>query len=424
MRQLLESDLELVVRKGFVFVPLLLDPSIDAEVRAARATDSLIEEDGKRFICTLSLRALVEHYPRLHPEAFAALRTACLQKWGYTPEPDAAVVDEKLRTLLFQIMPHFVRRRREPVVSRQGAGTSLRSTGIAKSRRPTAESDDPARAEKEVLELICQRIEIPKKYLEEAIRLLNPEPLRRALRTLEDLERPLAPLEEGRMPAHRLREWVLQALEIKILHDEKVRLVQRLREREESASGDVRHLAALRYIAETGSFELDGFGFFRIDGSAEYVVYKHTGEYALKDYYGRIYLFPDCRVAVSTVAPLRPFVLDRYKHPFLEGDGQGQLICMRGFLPPRTFNAANVIRTLEEGIHALLYGYSPRRRNGYHSLDRTLKYVSGPESDPSEDEFFTLVGHMRVIHFDDLRVPPDHPKLASGEVAITNAHTP
>lgn len=411
MRQLLESDLELVVKEGFVFVPLLLDPSIDAEVRADGATGPLIEVDGKRFVRALSLRSLIENYARLHPDAFAALRTACLQKWGYTPPPEAVTIDDKLRTILFEIMPYFVRCRKASMVSPQER--PLRSVGSAA----------PAVAE-EVLELISRRVQIPKGYLRAANRLLDPEPLRRGLRALEKRERPLPPLEEGRISAHRLREWVRQALEAQILREEKARLAQRLQERERSAKGGVRHLATLLYIAEAGGLEIDGFGFTRIGRTGEYVVYKRTGEYALRDYYGRVYLFPDCRVAVSTVAPLRPFVLDRYKHPFLEGYAEGQPICMRGFKPPRTFNAANVIRVIEAGIHALLYGYSPRRRNGYHSLERTLKHVGGLEFDAYEDEFITLARRTWVVHFDDYRVPPDHPKLASGEVAITNAHTP
>ena len=91
----------------------------------------------------------------------------------------------------------------------------------------------------------------------------------------------------------------------------------------------------LLYISEKGSLEIDGFGFSRMGMTDEYVIYKHTGEYALKDYYGRIYLFPDCRVAVSTIVPLKPVVLDTYKHPFLEGHDAGQPICLRGFNPPR-----------------------------------------------------------------------------------------
>ena len=67
--------------------------------------------------------------------------------------------------------------------------------------------------------------------------------------------------------------------------------------------------------------------------------------------------------------------MEKYKHPFLLGHKPGQEICMKDFVPPSELSAKNVIRTLEEGLTALRYGYDARRRNGYHSLDRTLVYV-------------------------------------------------
>jgi hypothetical protein len=129
------------------------------------------------------------------------------------------------------------------------------------------------------------------------------------------------------------------------------------------------------YIAEKGALEIDGFGFYRIGSDDDYLVYKRTGKYILRDYYARSYLFPDCRVAVPTMRPFRPVVLEPYKHPFLRGYTAKQEICMKGFEPPNEFTASNIIRLLEEGINALVYGYNARRRNGYHSLDPTLHYV-------------------------------------------------
>ena len=82
------------------------------------------------------------------------------------------------------------------------------------------------------------------------------------------------------------------------------------------------------------------------------------------------------RVAVSTYQPFRPFVMDKYKHPFLLGHKLGQEICMSSnFVPANELTAKNLIRTLEEGLTALRYGYSARRRNGYHSLDRTWVHI-------------------------------------------------
>ena len=158
-------------------------------------------------------------------------------------------------------------------------------------------------------------------------------------------------------------------------------------------------------------------------------MYKRTGEYALKDYYGRIYLFPDCRVAVSTLLPLKPFVMENYKHPFLEAHDSGQDICMRGFSPPNVFAAATVITALEEGIQALLYGYSPRRRNGYHSLDRMTARARIGESGEQpmvEPLDYPVIRrrHVLDVDFDDYRVSRDHSKVASGLVEVTNDLTP
>ncbi|MEK6571432.1 MAG: hypothetical protein AABZ61_08690, partial [Bacteroidota bacterium] len=148
-----------------------------------------------------------------------------------------------------------------------------------------------------------------------------------------------------------------------------------------------------------------------------------------KDYYGRMYLFPDCRVAVSTIVPLKPVVVDTYKHPFLEGHDAGQPICLRGFNPPKVFTAANVINALQEGINALLYGYSSRRRNGYHGLDQMTRFARTTDVDDDimpEHEDYPVIStrHARTVNFDDYRVSSDHPKIASGQAEITNNYTP
>jgi hypothetical protein len=135
----------------------------------------------------------------------------------------------------------------------------------------------------------------------------------------------------------------------------------------------------LLYVAQKGSLEINGFGFTRIGTSDDYLIYKRTGEYRLKDYYGRSYLFRDCRVAVPTFSPFKPVVMEKYKHPFLYAHDSGQEICMHRFYPPQQFSAENTIHLLEEGINALLYGYDARRRNGYHSLDRTREYIKTVE---------------------------------------------
>jgi hypothetical protein len=261
------------------------------------------------------------------------------------------------------------------------------------------------------------------------MKIFDTNALRRALSNLEKQRATIDPLGDGMISAPKLREWLFHAVNLTIVDNEKALLRQALRDREQFSEAKRKHVAMLLYVSEKGSLEVDGFGFSRIGLTDEYVIYKHIGEYALRDFYGRTYLFPDCRVAVSTIAPLKPFVMERYKHPFLEGYDSRQEICMRGFNPPNLFTAAAAINALEEGINALLYGYSSRRRNGYHSLDRITKHRRTVDfedytlPDPTD---YPVIRNRHVLHvdFDDYRIPHDHPKIASGQVEITNNYTP
>jgi hypothetical protein len=58
---------------------------------------------------------------------------------------------------------------------------------------------------------------------------------------------------------------------------------------------------------------------------------------------------------------------------------------MKDFVPSNEFTEENVIRTLEEGLTAMRFGYNGRKRNGYHSLDK--KWV-----------------HIPTIDFEDYRI--------------------
>lgn len=403
MRQLLESGLELVIDSGFIYVPLLFDPGIEREIRSSGKTNGLAEVEGKLFIKTLSLRSMVKSYAEIHPKSYAQLRRECLRKYRHAPGVDALSIDQKLQTILFHVMPHFIRR-----------------TGSLERGRLS---------EEEILDLIGEKIDIPARYYEEAEQFVDPDALRRGLEQLEEAGTTIEPPADGPISAGNLEKWLHRVLELRIVEGEKERLRHLLDEREPFAATHRRHVATLLYIAESGALEIDGFGFARIGLTNEYLVYRRTGEYALKDFYGRIYLFPDCRVAVSTIVPLRPFVIDAYKHPFLEGYDSGQPICLRHFSPPREFGAANVIRALEEGISALLYGYSSRRRNGYHSLEQTTKRVWSVDSNDAIvlDYDFDPLGptrYVRRVSFEDYCIPPDHPKIVSGQVQVTNSYTP
>jgi hypothetical protein len=401
--ELLDGDDELVLRSGFIYVPLLFDPAIAQEARAPRRDDVLVEVDGRLFVRAIRAQSLVEAYEGLFPESYRAARNACLQRYRLPLDPGTVPIGETLQTILFEIMPRFIGRRR----------------GLERKRL----------TKDELLDAIATTHEIPEPYYRDATRFLDTASLRRALDDLEQRDAQPGQPGDGPIRPAVLREWFWKALEARIIEREKGRIRDALEDRERFLEASRRHLATLLYVADRGAVEIDGFGFFRTGPADEYTVYKRTGEYVLKDFFGRLYLFPDCRVGVSTVAPLRPIVLDTYKHPFLEGHEAGQPICLRGYRPPTVFSASNVIDALQEGIAALLYGYSSRRRNGYHSLDR-LRGLPAPveveeQGPPGHDDYpVHATRHVRPIQFDDYRIPSDHPKLAAGEVAVTNDDTP
>ncbi|MFP3868239.1 MAG: hypothetical protein ACLFUU_08770 [Desulfobacteraceae bacterium] len=384
MQQLLDSNLDLVIDAGFIYLPLLFDPEIAREVQNPEAfsqppqADQLISRGGQLFVKTLNLASLLENYANIHPLPYQELRRAGLQKFGHDLEINGISIDSQIRTIIFEVLPHFLRR----------------TAGLERARL----------SEPEILELLRDRLEVADAGDEQISKLRDLEALRHLLAKLEATAAPRPEPPQGLISASHLHQWFHQALEIDIINQERDRLRQTLAEEEKLYSTGGGRLPILLALARQGALEIDGFGFFRTGCSNEYIIFKHTGEYVLKDYYGRLYLFPDCRVAVSTVAGLQPLVLERYKHPFLFGYAAGQKICTGDYEGTKNFTGENVIQALEEGITALYYGYNSRRRNGYHSLDR-------------------ITQHVRTVDFDDYRISPDHPKIVSGQVEVKNQST-
>ncbi|MDD3580015.1 MAG: hypothetical protein PHW74_03215 [Desulfobacca sp.] len=382
MQQLLESAQEIVSAGGFIYLPLLLDPDIAGEIQdlpgklRPQTDNTVITIAGQAFVKTLSLASLIENYEKIHPAPYEHLRKTCLQRYGCDPEGNGTLTDSQISTIVFEVLPHFLRRK----------------SGLARS----------GFTEPEILHLVAENIQISESDLKQADQLLELESRQALLARLDAAltTRPTPP--EGRMSAPRLKHWFRQALAWKIIKQEKNRLQDLLAERQQLAQRG-HYLPLLLALARQGRLEVEGFGFFRTGIGNEYIIYKHTGEYALKDYYGRIYLFPDCRVAVSTLSGLQPMVLDQYKHPFLFGYAARQKICTGDYEATKQFNAKNVILALEEGINALFYGYNSRRRNGYHSLDR-------------------ITQHVRTVDFDEYRISTDHPKIISGQVEVKNQY--
>lgn len=362
MRQLLNSDMEFLVESDFIYLPLLLDPEIEEEVQALLRPGRPMENPGhpelktiithqdRHFVKALSIHSVLENYEAINAYDYQRRREEFLRKYQLTREVDGILLDDTLKTILFQVMPYFVRKNR----------------GLRRKKL----------SDEEILDLIGAKIDIPGKYYKDAKTFRHVKHLKAVLKELENQKPIFMPPGNGLLSTHQLRDWFHAAVHAKILAKEHDRLTKALQIRLQFRQVKPEHAATLLYIADKGSMEIDGFGFARENAyKGEYVVYKRIGEYVLKDYYARSYLFPDCRVAVSTYTPFRPFVMEKYKHPFLLRHKSGQEICMKHFVPPDEFTAENAIRILEEGLTALRYGYDARRRNGYHSLDRTWVYI-------------------------------------------------
>jgi hypothetical protein len=367
MRRLIGSGLDFLVESGFLYLPLLYDPDIEGEVReipdpteSQEATGCVILNEGKHFVKSLSLHSLVANYEKIGKDLYDQVRSAVLRQVVGKVERSETSLSWKLITIIFQVMPYFIKKNR----------------GFERGKF----------GKEEILKLIAEKVDIAPGEYEPTNTVFDVKPLQEALQELEKLDCTWKSPADGMISSSELRNWLQKALKAQVIEKERTRLENEVRRREQLIASVDEEMDTLLYVAQKGQLEINGFGFTRIGTSDDYLIYKRTGEYRLKDYYGRSYLFPDCRVAVPTFSPFKPLVMEKYKHPFLYAHDSGQEICMHGFYPPQRFSAENVIHLLEEGINALLYGYDARRRNGYHSLDRTREYV-------------------KTVEFEDYRIP-------------------
>jgi hypothetical protein len=388
MQRLWDSDSGLVVAGNFLYLPLVFDPAVVRELECQRPvpladaspepSPPVIEARGSLYVKTVRLDALLEEYAALQPEACENLKHTLLKAAGAAELPEPGLLDANIAVILFQVMPHFLRR----------SGTRARE-----------ELD-----REKILAWLSRKVKLPGAYAGRTAEPGNAHRLKEALACLEEQAFKPGPAPAGWLAAGELRQWFFQALTGKIAAREKARLAEAARRQEQWTELYQRHGVLLDYLAEQGSLELDGFGFTRLRKRNEYRIYKRTGTYALKDFYGRPYIFPDCRVAVSTQGRLKPIVIEPYKHPLLRRHAAGQEICLpKDFKPALVFSAAAAIQALEAGLNALYYGYNARRRNGYHSLDRHRQ--------------------QSVLDFDDYRRPPDDPRIVCGEVEVKNYFT-
>jgi hypothetical protein len=343
---------------------------------AANAAALLCLEGGY-FIQSLSLASLVRNLQAVFPEEWEQQRLRLRRSVFPGSSLYEPPLNAKLETILYHILPHFLKSSRDPRRPRAGANPVLARLA---PKIPVASGQPP-----------------PAGALRE-----RQTSLEQVLRQLQNLQKPPDPPREQRLSGRELAGWFQENLQAHLAHQEFQHWHREFVQVQNLLKLPGPELAALLSIAARGEVEVDGCGCFpdtRYPG--HYVVYKRTGEFVLQDYFGRLYLFPDCRVGVSTAGPFHPQVLDEYKHPLLRRFQPRQPICLTGYQPAQEFSAAAVITALEEGLNALFYGYNSRKRNGYNSLD-------------------SFGRHLSVVDFENWRLPPDDPRVTDGRLEVKN----
>jgi len=122
MKRFLDSNLELLVESNYIYLPLLFDPDIEKEIQTLFSPEnqidifvqpdlpSIIKIKDKYFVKALNLDSLLENYKVINVYDYSRLRNDCLMKYHLAGEEDQIFLDETLRLILFQIMPHFIRK--------------------------------------------------------------------------------------------------------------------------------------------------------------------------------------------------------------------------------------------------------------------------------------------------------------------------
>ena len=380
---------EALWKDGTLYLPCPMDPETAQELeKAARAGPFLevrrggvqgpkvVFHRGIPYVETIAWEGLVRHAAVLFPQVASRIQRKVRRDLFGNAQPQGVQLNTThLETVLFQVLPRFVRlpawvksaeNRREALalwLSMKAAVPERFHRWAKDMQRRDLESGGTKRPGSFLQEVWSETEE----------RMVEAETLRR------DLEDSLE------------RTWR------ESLAREQERLRKRLRPYRDWAAPA---LGFMLFILTRGTLEVDGFGFFARSSDGGLVVYKRSGRYALVDYYNRLYLFPDCRVAVTS-HDLWPVVVETYKHPLLPRHQPWQRICLGHSPSGRTFTAPHIIRSLEDGLNALYHGYDPRKRNGYHRLDHFASFQGD-------------------IHFDDFKIPSDDPRCLSGEIPVTN----
>jgi len=354
------GDLNMVyVKEGVIYLPLVVDKKIKNEMGYDKSKIASVK--GRNYIQSIRIESIIDNYDKINTTDYESFKKSLLK---VCPKEILHDLDEEKRTIIFEVMPYFIKRK-------------------DKTKKMSR---------KDILEILAENLDIPKEYYERAENL-SKKNIKNTISTLKNKIEDYS-LPEGEIEVSELRDLLNGLIKNKILIDEVNNLEKKLLEKEKSEDKNCEE-AVLLYLSEnTLNFEIGDFGV------KDDWIYLKVGEYALRDFDGKVYRFPPCKVGV-TYDSSSPFVLDKYKHPFLKSHEKEQKICIGNQSIGGETEAEAIIRGLEIGVNTLLYGYFGSLKP-YHTLDGKVHHGS------------------YEIEFNDYLISNNHPDIKSGKLRITN----
>lgn len=358
---MLPLDGGFIVKNGYIYMPALYSEGLEKTIADEGANPALVMAEGKAFVQSLDLRPLVENYEQINPNNFGKFKKTLLDKYNFDPS-QAVLGNSALKTIIFEVLPYF---------AKNTANLGIRAKKLT---------------EREIIQMISSTMDIPPEYYNKAEQLYDTSGLIKKISELE-LQGGAISTPDSITSAKEIDKWFANSLKDHILSTELEVLKQALVTRSEISSKNKEYIATLLFLQNKHSFEFGGVGFEKgTESSTEYgyTVYVHTGEYALQDFDGSVYLMGDCKVSIST-QDLWPRVMGRYNnryiHPFLNRNG-GSSLCITDYQAPHRFTGENAIKALTTGLNTVFYGYM--HTPFFHPYDKldSGRYTRISENDP------------------------------------------
>lgn len=356
------GDLEKVyVKEGAIYFPLVVDKKIKNEIKYDKS--KIVSVNGKNYIKGIGIESLIDNYDKINKREYDSFKESLLKEYSKDILHD---LDEKERTIIFEVMPYFIER---------------------KDKTKKLRKED-------ILEILVENLDIPKEYYKRAENFTE-DSIKNTIKELKNEIKDYS-FPEGEIKTSELRNFLNGLIKNKILVNEVHNLKKKLSEKVSKDKKAIMRDGALLYLIENElNFEIGDFGVK--DGW----IYLKVGEYALRDFDGKVYRFPPCKIGV-TYDSSHPFVLDKYKHPFIPDYKERQKICIGNQDIDGRTRAEKMINGLEIGVNTLLYGYFGEL-TPHHNLNGKKHH-----------------GGSNTINFEDYLISKAHPDIKSGKLKITN----